>query len=79
MLARACCRALVCPLALRPAHGFTYSEVTYSIYKQRVVCSLRYLNTDANDQAILTDRLEVHGRAECDIGRLGLGSGMGGR
>eukprot|EP00966_Prymnesium_polylepis_P078847 1827394-Prymnesium_polylepis.1 len=57
-------RALVCRLSR------TYSEVTYSIYEQRVICSLPCSNTDANDHARLTGRLEVLGRAECDIGRL---------
>eukprot|EP00966_Prymnesium_polylepis_P100872 2336231-Prymnesium_polylepis.1 len=46
----------------------TYSEVTYSIYKHRVICLLRCLNTDANDHARLTGQLGVLGRAECDIG-----------
>eukprot|EP00966_Prymnesium_polylepis_P076544 1774372-Prymnesium_polylepis.1 len=36
-----------------------YSELTNSIYKQRVICSLPYLNTDANDHA----RLTAHGPA----------------
>ena len=35
---------------------------------------MRCLNTDANDHARLTGRLEVLGRAECDIG----GDGGGG-
>ena len=66
------CRALVCPLQR------TYSEVTYSIYKWRVDSRLATVRkfTDANDhrQTRRTGRLEVLGRAECDIGERGLSS-----